>query len=103
MNCFCIPYLACRVPPKPNDPLQLQNGVWLQTLVGWRGERGRENEQCFELEMQPSDLKLCLLWSRALQNDASLWHGIPHLELEMNYDHDVNTGITSVSVCLLIT
>ena len=63
-----------------------------------RGE-GRENEQGLELKMQLSDLKLCLFWPRALQNDASLWHGIPHLELEMNYDHDINTGIKSVSVC----
>ena len=50
---------------------------------------GGEDEQCFELKMQPSDLKLCFLWPRALQNDASLRHGFPHLELEMNYDHDI--------------
>ena len=71
---------------------------------GGRGEgreKGRENEQCLELKMQLSDLKLCLFWPRALQNDASLRHGIPHLELETNYDHDINTGVKSVSVVLV--
>ena len=65
---------------------------------GGGGGEGRENEQCLELKMQPSDLKLCLLWPRALQNDASLRHGLPHLKLEINYDHDINAGIKSVSV-----
>ena len=37
-NCLCIPHLACRMSSKPNDPLQPQNGVWFQTLVG-RGLR----------------------------------------------------------------
>ena len=103
MNGFCIPTWPVVCPPNPMTlcSLRMGSGSRLWWDGGGRGERRRENEQCLELKMQSSDLKLCLLWPRALQNDASLQHGIPHLELETNYDHDINTGVKSVSVVLV--
>ena len=75
-TCLCIPTWPVVCPPNPMTLCSLRMGSGSRL---WWEEEESQGQKMFKLKMQPSHLKLSLLWPRALQNDASLWHGLSHL------------------------